>query len=195
MADYYQLKNQNIFNPPANTSLGNATNQFNVAAQNAANARNTQIASDIAKQNAKLKQEADKYNVELSFQREQFNANNAAQVEAANVQWRRQANTAATAAQNAVNMQNAQNAFNLTASANAFLWQEFRDQADFAFRESENAENRTSQIISTALSADPGKYANSVDSLKDLVNSIIGSAGTEYKTFTDYGEGVIGQGV
>ena len=28
MADYYQLKNQNIFNPPANTSLGNATNQF-----------------------------------------------------------------------------------------------------------------------------------------------------------------------
>ena len=29
MADYYQLKNQNIFNPPANTSLGNATNQFN----------------------------------------------------------------------------------------------------------------------------------------------------------------------
>ena len=28
MADYYQLKNQNIFNPPANTSLGNTTNQF-----------------------------------------------------------------------------------------------------------------------------------------------------------------------
>jgi len=76
-------------------------------------------------------------------------------------------------------MQNAQNAFNLTASANAFLWQEFRDQADFAFREAENAENRTSQIISTALSADPGKYANSVQSLKNLVNSIIGSAGTE----------------
>ena len=180
----------------ANIAQQNATNQFNVAAQNTANARNTQIAADIAKENAKLKQEADKYNVELSFQREQFNANNAAQVEAANVQWRRQANTAATAAQNAVNMQNAQNAFNLTASANAFLWQEFRDQADFAFRESENAENRTSQIISTALSADPGKYANSVDSLKDLVNSIIGSAGTEFRpTFPDYGEGVIGQGL
>ena len=28
MADYYQVKNQNIFNPPANTSLGNVTNQF-----------------------------------------------------------------------------------------------------------------------------------------------------------------------
>ena len=29
MADYYQVKNQNIFNPPANTYLGNATNQYN----------------------------------------------------------------------------------------------------------------------------------------------------------------------
>ena len=29
MADYFQVKNQNIFNPPANTSLGNASNQFN----------------------------------------------------------------------------------------------------------------------------------------------------------------------
>jgi len=29
MADYYQVKNQNIFNPPANTFLGNTTNQYN----------------------------------------------------------------------------------------------------------------------------------------------------------------------
>lgn len=29
MADYYQLKNQNIFNPPANTDMGNANSQFN----------------------------------------------------------------------------------------------------------------------------------------------------------------------
>ena len=29
MADYYQLKNQNIFNPPANTNMGNANSQFN----------------------------------------------------------------------------------------------------------------------------------------------------------------------
>jgi len=31
MADYYQLKNQNIFNPPANTVLGTANNQFTTA--------------------------------------------------------------------------------------------------------------------------------------------------------------------
>ena len=29
MADYFQVKNQNIFNPPANTFLGNVTNQYN----------------------------------------------------------------------------------------------------------------------------------------------------------------------
>ena len=182
------------------TALQNANNVFQLnMAQFSADQQtalsNSKFLQTVALTETSAKQQADKYNVELSFQREQFNATNAAQVEAANVQWRRQTNTAATAAQNAVNMQNAQNAFNLTASANAFLWQEFRDQADFAFRESENAENRTSQIISTALSADPGKYANSVDSLKDLVNSIIGSAGTEYKGFSGVGDGVIGYGV
>ena len=35
MADYFQVKNQNIFNPPANTSLGNTSTQFsNVYVQN-----------------------------------------------------------------------------------------------------------------------------------------------------------------
>ncbi len=34
MADYFQIKNQSILNPPANTNLGNATNQYsNVYAQ------------------------------------------------------------------------------------------------------------------------------------------------------------------
>ena len=31
MADYFQIKNQSILNPPANTNLGNSTNQFNTA--------------------------------------------------------------------------------------------------------------------------------------------------------------------
>ena len=35
MADYYQVKNQNIFTPPANISLGNTSNQYsNVYVQN-----------------------------------------------------------------------------------------------------------------------------------------------------------------
>jgi hypothetical protein len=29
MADYYQIKNESILNPPANTNLGNSTNQYN----------------------------------------------------------------------------------------------------------------------------------------------------------------------
>ena len=53
----------------------------------------------------------------MDFQREEFNTKNETAVSQSNVAWRRQANTADTAAQNAVNQQNAQNAFGLTASA------------------------------------------------------------------------------
>ena len=43
---------------------------------------------------------------------------------------------------NAINQQNAQNAFGLTASAQNFLWQELRDEADFNFRRWDNDEAR-----------------------------------------------------
>jgi hypothetical protein len=46
MADYYQLKNSSIFNPPANTNLGNSTNQFgNVFVQNNLNLGNVTVTS------------------------------------------------------------------------------------------------------------------------------------------------------
>ena len=46
MADYYQLKNSSIFNPPANTNLGNSSNQFgNVFVQNNLNLGNVTVTS------------------------------------------------------------------------------------------------------------------------------------------------------
>ena len=72
------------------------------------------------------------------------------------MQWRRQTNLANTAAQNTINAQNAQNTFNMTTQAQAFMWQELRDQADFDFRAVENEENRKVQIVSTAI-ANEGK--------------------------------------
>ena len=40
--------------------------------------------------------------------------------------------------QNQINAQNAQNAFAMSQTAQSFLWQELRDQADYDFRASEN---------------------------------------------------------
>jgi len=57
----------------------------------------------------------------LDFQRDQWNAANQQAVLNSNVDWRRKANLADTAAQNAVNQQNVQNAFNLTSTSTIFL--------------------------------------------------------------------------
>ena len=82
---------------------------------------------------------------------------------------------AETAAQNEINRQNVQNQFALSKDAQAFLWQEMRDRADFDFRASENERDREAQIVSTAIGADPGKYANSKDRLVSLASSLFGS--------------------
>ena len=89
-----------------------------------------------------------------------------------NVQWRRQTNTANTAAQNAVNLQNAQNAFNLSNAAQAFIWQELRDEADFIFRQTESEKDRIASIVNTALASDPESFRNTT-SLKNLIAGII----------------------
>ena len=84
----------------------------------------------------------EKFREDLFNQRDQFTAANQLVVDQNNAVWRREINTAETANQNAANQQNAQNAFAMTSQSLSFLWQELRDQADFDFREAENAKNR-----------------------------------------------------
>ena len=155
-----------------NAAQMNATNQFNATQVNAAEARAAQRQADLNKFNAQLQTQVDEFNANQDFARNQWNAQNAAAVEASNVQWRRQANTANTAAQNAVNMQNAQNAFAMSQTAQSFLWQELRDQADYDFRASENERNRIAQLVNTALASDPSKYGSGLQSIKNLVGII-----------------------
>ncbi len=157
-----------------NATQTNAVAQFNVTQTNAAEARDTQRQADVEKFNAQLKTQVDEFNSNQDFARNQWNAQNTAAVEAANVQWRRQANVANTAAQNAVNMANAQNAFAMSQTAQSFLWQELRDQADFDFRNTENEKNRIAQLVNTALAADPTKYNSSLGNLNNLIGLIAG---------------------
>jgi len=156
-----------------NTTQRNATAQFNATQANAAAARNANRIADANRLNAQLATQVDQFNANQDFARNQWNAQNAAAVEASNIQWRRQANTANTAAQNAVNLQNAQNAFNLSTQAQAFLWQELRDQADYDFRSAENENERIAALVNTALASDPESYKNTA-ALKTLIGAIIG---------------------
>ena len=69
-------------------------------------------------------------------------------------------------------MQNAQNAFAMSQTAQSFLWQELRDQADFDFRAGENERSRIAQLVNTALASDPSKYSSSLGNLKNLIGVI-----------------------
>ena len=157
-----------------NAGQQNATAQFNATQSNAAAARDTQRQADLNKFNTQLATQVDQFNANQDFARNQWNAQNVAAVEASNVQWRRQTNVANTAAQNAVNMQNAQNAFAMSQTAQSFLWQELRDQADYDFRNSENEKNRIAQLVNTALASDPSKYNSSLGNLNSLIGLIAG---------------------
>ena len=157
-----------------NAAQQNATEQFNATQSNAAAARDAQRQADLNKFNTQLATQVDQFNANQDFARNQWNAQNVAAVEASNVQWRRQTNVANTAAQNAVNMQNAQNAFALSQTAQSFLWQELRDQADYDFRNSENEKNRIAQLVNTALASDPSKYNSSLGNLNSLIGLIAG---------------------
>ena len=57
-------------------------------------------------------------------------------------------------------MQNAINSFNISSQAMSFMWQELRDEADYAFKSTENEKARLSALISTAIASDTDKYAS-----------------------------------
>ena len=143
-----------------NVQQMNATKEFNAAALNAAEARRFNNEAEFERINTQLAQQAKEFNAQAQFERDQFNAKNALLVEQSNAEWRRQINLADTAAINEANRVNVQNQFQLTSQAQAFLWQELRDQADFDFRKTENDANRTSQLIGTVVAADPKRYTS-----------------------------------
>ena len=133
-----------------NVSQYNANLQFNAQAINAATARDAQRVADVNKANASIVNQVAQFNEQMDFNREQWNSANAQAVANSNVDWRRKANLANTAAQNAVNQQNVANAFQLSTQAQAFLWQELRDQADYDFKFADNTATRKVQAMVSA---------------------------------------------
>ena len=141
-----------------NAAQMNAMEQFNAQQENAAEARRVQNELAVAQADAAMKAQIDQFNSQQDYQRNQWNAQNQQAVLQADVKWRRQLNTVNTAAINAVNQQNAQNAFGLSQQAQAFMWQELRDQADYAFRSADNYEQRKSAMYIAMLGNESGNY-------------------------------------
>ena len=145
----------------------NAMQQFNATETNRTNAINVQNNLKAQEFNNQLQQQLTMFEEELDFKASQWNAQNAQAVEQANVQWRRQANTINTAAQNEANKMSAQMSFNMTQSEQDFLWQQMRDQAGFSQMTAENKKERAMQALSamygnTELMTEKNSYARDV---------------------------------
>lgn len=128
-----QSRVQALFSDQA---AANAARQFNASSQN----QTDQFFANLA-------QQTQEFNAGMRNQREQFEAQNALVIAQANAQWRQNTETINTAAQNEANLQSALAANNMTQSQMDNIWQRERDLMDFAFRQSEGAEDRATQIF------------------------------------------------
>ncbi len=163
-------------NEQYNASQLNSMAQFNTQQENAAEARRVGREAQAEIIDAQLKTDVSKFTAQQESAREQFNVQNATVIAQSNVEWRRKANTADTAAFNAISQKNAQNAFQLTASANNFLWQELRDEADFEFKRWDNDQQRKASLLIAALGNEAGVGKKDVwdDSLRSIESILNG---------------------
>ena len=160
-----------------NIAQMNNVASFNAQSKNAAAARNANRIADVNKINAAIMNDITKFNAGLDFSRNQWNAANEQAVINSNVNWRRQANLANTAAQNAVNQQNVQNAFGLTSAALSFIWNELADQATKDFTASENAATRKLQAMVAAASSEGDAAKHWSTNFKNASSTIDGIFG------------------
>ena len=134
-----------------NASQTNAMEQFNAQETNRLAALDSGNALEADKFNAQVIVQVDQFNSDQDFKAEQWNAANAQAIEQSNTTWRRNTNTAETAAQNAANQQTASFQFDMDKSTQAQLWQTIRDDAAFNFQEDQSTIERKVQVLNAAL--------------------------------------------
>ena len=149
----------------ADQASRNAAQNFNATSQNQVNQFFASLASDIEKLNTTQSNATSQFNAgqanalsqfrgTMKNTREQFNTTNAVTIAQSNATWRRNVNTANTAAVNAANQLNAANYLNISNTALNNIWQQYRDEADYAYTSSENAQDRAFNYAMAILDAD-----------------------------------------
>lgn len=160
-----------------NAASVNQTQQFFANLQQTVENINAQQATAISQFNAGQTNAAAQQRLQNQTQRELFNAQNRIVIQQANAQWRRQVNTANTAAINAENQFNAVNILNRSNTALNDYMQVYRDNADYIFTASENEATRAYNTAVAAMQAqaqDGGMSAMSSDLIRAGSN-VLGS--------------------
>jgi hypothetical protein len=142
----------------------NAAQNFNATSQNQVNQFFESLSADINKLNTSQFNAQQQFNAgqanavnqfraTMQNNRDQFNTKNAVEIAQSNATWRRNVNTANTAAVNAANQINAANYLNISNTALNNIWQQFRDEADYAYTSSENSQDRAFNYAMAILDA------------------------------------------
>ena len=156
----YQKQSEGLFN---DTAAENLAKRINAQATNEINKFYDNLKTTVETNNANREAATDQFNVDqtnsmLKYQEklndsiDKFNANMQLQIDQSNAVWRRNINTANTAAENSANMTNAAALLGITLTAQNNLWQQYRDEANYSFTASENAAQRALQLALTSIS-------------------------------------------
>ena len=155
----FQANNQRLFTQAASD---NAAAQFNATSENQVNQFYDSLGATVQKQNADRKAAQDqfntdqfnaqvRYNTKLKDAREKFNAEMRMQIDQSNIAWRRNVNTINTAAQNNANKINAAAVLGMTTAAQNNMWQQYRDEASWAYNTATNKEGQNFNMAMTIL--------------------------------------------
>lgn len=166
-----QFRQQALF---TNTAAENSAKQINAQSEQQTQQFMASLVASVQEANANRMQAADKSNIDNNlaaqtfyqqqeFNRQKFNSEQQFAIDQSNVLWRRNLNTANTASVNAANQFNTQNRFNLSATAMNNLWQQFRDEAAWAFTASENQRDRDYNV---AIAANNINYLENASDVK-----------------------------
>ena len=160
---------QNINALLSDQAAENAAEQFNAASENQTNQFFADLQANISRFNVDQKNAISqfnageenataRFNVQLEAAREQFNAQNSLVVAQANAKWRQDISTMKTAAQNQANLEAAKTANAMTSKAMDEVLQKERDIMAYAFRQSENAYDRETQMLLADKREDLAKF-------------------------------------
>jgi hypothetical protein len=142
----------------------NAARQFNAANEQQLDQFFANLGSQVSQQNSAQENAINQFNAgeintlqrfnsEIVNQRDQFNAQNQLAIAQSNAQWRRSIATTDTAAVNFQNQLNAQNLLNLSDTAYANLWQEYRDVMEWSWTSTENEAERLAAMTVAQINA------------------------------------------
>jgi len=148
---FANLQQQVVLN---NAQRADAMTQFTTAEQNKINAQNASNLIGIREANAQRQTAISQFNAQLRDAREKFNVQNQLVIDQSNVEWRRNINTANTAAINAANQTDAANLLNISNFAMSSMWQQWRDEAQWSVTAGENEADRKNALALAALERD-----------------------------------------